>query len=61
MSTLVDLHIKLEGSLMERLKKFCLHRGDMSYLISLSIKKYVERLEEESAKADVKLIHQVEL
>lgn len=61
MSTLVDLHIKLEGSLLERLKKFCLHRGDMTYLIQLAITKYVERLEAESSVEGVRLIHSVEL
>ncbi len=61
MSNLIDVHVKLEIEDVERLKKFCLHRGDLTFLISQSVKRYVKKLEEQTDKEDSRLIHAIEV
>jgi hypothetical protein len=47
MSELVDKHIKMENVDLERLKRLCTHRGDLSYIINKAIKMYLELAERE--------------
>ena len=44
---LIDKHIKLEVEDLERLKRLCLHKGDLSYHINCAIKSYLVEKEEE--------------
>ena len=57
---LIDIHIKLDVEDIERLKKFCLHRGDLTFLISQAVKMYVERLEKQTGE-DIRLIHAIKI
>ena len=56
---LADIHVKLEVEDIERLKKFCLHRGDLTFLISQAVKTYVEKLEKQTEREDIRLIHAI--
>ena len=58
---LADIHIKLEVEDIERLKKFCLHRGDLTFLISQAVKAYVEKLEKQTEREDIRLIHAIKV
>jgi hypothetical protein len=60
-TSLVDIHIKVDAADLERLKKFCLHRGDLTFLVGLSIKYYVKRLEEQTEREDMRLLHNIEV
>lgn len=60
-TTLVDIHVKVEKEELERLKKFCLHRGDLTFLVGLAIKYYVKRLEEQGEREDMRLLHNIEV
>ena len=58
---LIDIHIKLDVEDIERLKKFCLHRGDLTFLISQAVKTYAEKLEKQTEREDIRLIHAIKI
>ncbi len=51
MSNFKDIHINLEIEDYKRLLHFCLHRGDLNFLISQGIKKLLKSLEEAELRA----------
>jgi len=53
-----DIHIKVEEEDLQRLKKFCLHRGDMTFLISQAIKYYGKKLETQGEKEDARVLRE---
>jgi len=56
-----DIHVKVEEDDLQRLKKFCLHRGDMTFLISQAIKYYGKKLETQGEKEDMRLLREVDI
>ena len=52
MSNLAHLHVLVPKDDMEKLKKFALHRGDLSFLVWQAIKMYTSKLEERREEED---------
>jgi hypothetical protein len=51
-SNLQDIHFKVEIEDLKRLKRFCLHRGDLTFLINQAVKRFVGKLEEAEGKME---------
>jgi hypothetical protein len=51
---LVDKHIKFEEVDLERLRRFCIHRGDISFFVNQALKIFLVRLEEKEELSKIK-------